>query len=69
LRRPELRAQGEALHDKLLARITPVGWELISFNGDDVWPSEQLKQKVSYDLERRPLKSSLRAGNDPYNLG
>ena len=39
----ELRAQGETLHDKLLAHITPLGWELISFNGDYVWPSELLK--------------------------
>ena len=44
--RAELRAQGEALQDKLFAHIAPVGWELISFNGDYVWPSEALKQKV-----------------------
>jgi hypothetical protein len=35
--------QSFALHDKLLAHSAPVGWELISFNGDYVWPSEPLK--------------------------
>ena len=27
--------------------IAPLGWERICFNGDYVWPSEPLKQKVS----------------------
>ena len=34
------------MNGKLLAHLAPVGWELISFNGDYVWPSEPLKQRV-----------------------
>jgi len=34
----ELRAQGEAVADELLAHIAPLGWEHITFDGDYVWP-------------------------------
>jgi hypothetical protein len=44
-------AQGEALPDKLLAHIAPLGWEHTSFNGDYVWPSQPLKQRF------RPLRN------------
>jgi hypothetical protein len=54
----ELRAQGETLHDKLLANIATVVWELISFNGEYVWPSEPLKERV------RPFEiCALRSSN------
>ena len=46
------------MHDKLLAHIAPVGWELISFNGDYVWPSEPLKQRVR-PCEICALRSSM----------
>ena len=39
----ELRAQSETLPDKLLAHIAPLGWELISFNGDDIGRPNPLK--------------------------
>jgi TnpA family transposase len=62
----ELSAQSEALPDKPLAHIAPLGWEHISFNGDYVWPSQPLKQgfrplrnprrlprcRLAYDLEQ-----------------
>jgi hypothetical protein len=54
----ELRPQGETLHDKLLGHIAPVGWEFISFNGDYVWPSEPLKQRVR-PCEICALRSSM----------
>jgi TnpA family transposase len=38
----ELRARGEILPDELLARIAPLGWEHIAFNGDYIWPAEPL---------------------------
>jgi len=43
----------------LLAHIAPLGWERIDFNGDYVWPSEPLKQKVS---ALRNLRSAFLAG-------
>jgi hypothetical protein len=47
----ELRSQGEVLGDDLLAHITPLGWEHITFNGDYVWPTEPLQQDF------RPLRN------------
>jgi hypothetical protein len=38
----ELRSGGGHLPDELLARIEPLGWEHISFNGDYVWPTKPL---------------------------
>jgi hypothetical protein len=35
----------------MLARIAPLGWEHITFNGDYVWPTEPLKQDF------RPLRN------------
>jgi TnpA family transposase len=32
----DLRSRGEAIQDDLLARIAPLGWEHIAFNGDYV---------------------------------
>ena len=46
-----LRSGGEVVRDELLARIAPLGWEHITFNGDYVWPTEPLKQDF------RPLRN------------
>ena len=47
----QLRSGGEVVRDELLARIAPLGWEHITFNGDYVWPTEPLKQDF------RPLRN------------
>jgi TnpA family transposase len=47
----ELRANGEAMPDDLLAHIAPLGWEHITFNGDYIWPTEPLKDGF------RPLRN------------
>ena len=47
----ELRGQGEAIPDDLLAHIAPLGWEHIAFNGDYVWPAEPLQNTF------RPLRN------------
>jgi TnpA family transposase len=46
----ELRSHGEAVSDDLLAHIAPLGWEHITFNGDYIWPTEQLQNAF------RPLR-------------
>ena len=33
----QLRAQGVAVSDDLLAHVTPLGWEHIALTGDYVW--------------------------------
>jgi TnpA family transposase len=38
----ELRSRGEIIPDELVARVAPLGWEHIAFNGDYVWPAEPL---------------------------
>ena len=48
----QLRSQGEVIGDTLLARIAPLGWEHITFNGDYIWPTEPLQQAF------RPLRNS-----------
>ena len=48
----QLRSQGEAISDALLAHIAPLGWEHITFNGDYVWPTEPLANSF------RPLRNS-----------
>ena len=47
----QLRSQGEAISDALLAHIAPLGWEHITFNGDYVWPTEPLANTF------RPLRN------------
>jgi len=47
----ELRSQGEAVPDELLAHIAPLGWEHITFNGDYIWPTVPLKDGF------RPLRN------------
>jgi Tn3 transposase DDE domain len=47
----ELRSQGEAAPDELLAHIAPLGWEHITFNGDYIWPTVPLKDGF------RPLRN------------
>ncbi|BGE87870.1 Tn3-like element TnAs3 family transposase (plasmid) [Methylosinus sp. 3S-1] len=47
----ELRSRGETIPDELVARIAPLGWEHIAFNGDYVWPAEPLQNTF------RPLRS------------
>ena len=37
-----LRSRGEIIPEELLARVAPLGWEHVAFNGDDVWPAERL---------------------------
>jgi len=39
----ERRSRGEGILDDLFSPIAPLGWEHISFNSDDVWPTEPLK--------------------------
>jgi TnpA family transposase len=47
----ELRAGGARVRDDLLAHIAPRGWEHITFNGDYVWPTEELQNAF------RPLRN------------
>jgi TnpA family transposase len=47
----DLRSRGEAIQDDLVARVAPLGWEHIAFNGDYVWPAEPL------DTAFRPLRN------------
>ena len=35
--RPQLRAQGAAVPDDLLAHLAPLGWEHIGLTGDYIW--------------------------------
>ena len=39
----ELRSRGEIIPDEFLAHVAPLGWEHIAFNGDYIWPTEQLE--------------------------
>ena len=55
----ELRSQGEAVPDELLAHIAPLGWEHITFNGDYVWPPAPVKD--SFRPLRNPRSSFLDA--------
>jgi TnpA family transposase len=48
----ELRTNGETVPDELLARVAPLGWEHIIFNGDYVWPPGPTKDCF------RPLRNS-----------
>jgi hypothetical protein len=48
----KLHSRGEAVSDDLLARVAPLGWEHVAFNGDYVWPTE-------------PLQNDFRALRDP----
>ena len=46
--RSQLRSlAAQTLPDKLLSDIHPLGWEHLSFNGDDVWPSQPHRTKKS----------------------
>ena len=44
---PSFAPQTKHRPTRCLPNIAPLGWERIGFNGDYVWPSEPLKQKVS----------------------
>lgn len=48
-----MRAEGKDIPDKLLAHVSPLGWEHIGLTGDYLWREDQVSLSGTYRELRR----------------
>jgi Tn3 transposase DDE domain-containing protein len=55
-----LRRQGQAVDDRLLAHLSPLGWEHINLTGDYVWHANKRVAKGRFRPLRNPKEAVTR---------